>query len=81
MCLKQGVIFTLSDKSLRLVDQSTYLGCNISSTEKYIHIHIGKAWIAIDRLSIIWKSDLFDKIKWDFFQDAAVSILLYGYTT
>ena len=40
-----------------------------------------KAWTAIDRLSIIWKSDLIDKMKRSFFQAAVVSILLYGCTT
>ena len=40
-----------------------------------------KAWTAIDRLSIIWKSDLTDKMKRTFFQAAVVSILLYGCTT
>ena len=40
-----------------------------------------KGWIAIDRLSIISKSDLSNKIKWDFFQAVAVSILLYGCTS
>ena len=40
-----------------------------------------KAWTAIDRLSIIWKSDLTDKMKRSFFQEAVVSILLYGCTT
>ena len=35
----------------------------------------------IDRLSIIWKSDLTDKMKRSFFQAAVVSILLYGCTT
>ena len=38
-------------------------------------------WTAIDRLSVIYKSDLTDKIKRSFFQAAVVSILLYGYTT
>ena len=37
-----------------------------------------KAWRAIDRLSIIWKSDMTDKIKRSFFQAAVVSILMYG---
>ena len=32
------------------------------------------------RLSIIWKSDLTDKIKRSFFQAAVVSIMLYGCT-
>ena len=35
----------------------------------------------IDRLSIIWKSDLTDKIKRSFFQAVVVSLLLYGCTT
>ena len=35
----------------------------------------------MDRLSIIWKSDLTDKMKRSFFQVAVVSILLYGCTT
>ena len=40
-----------------------------------------KAWTAIDRLSVIWKSDLTDKMIRSFFQAAVVSILLYGCTT
>ena len=40
-----------------------------------------KAWTAIDRLSIIWKSNLTDKMKRSFFQAAVVWILLYGCTT
>ena len=36
---------------------------------------------AIDRLSIVWKSDLTNKMKRSFFQAAFVSILLYGCTT
>ena len=36
---------------------------------------------AIDRLSIIWKSNRTDKMKRSFFQAAVVSILLYGCTT
>ena len=44
-------------------------------------MRLTKAWTAIDRLSIIWKSDLTDKMKRSFFQAAVVSILLYGCTT
>ena len=40
-----------------------------------------KAWTAINRLSIIWKSDLTDKMKRSFFQAAVTSILPYGCTT
>ena len=64
--------------SLKLVDKFTYLGSSVTSTEKDIDTRLTKAWTAIDRLSIIWKSDLTDKMKRSFFQAA---ILLYGCTT
>ena len=36
LCLKQkGAIFTISSKSLELIDQFTYLVSNISSTERH----------------------------------------------
>ena len=35
----------------------------------------------MDRLSVIWKSDLTDEIKHSFFQAAVMLILLYGCTT
>ena len=67
--------------SLKLVDKFTYLGSSVSSTEKKnTDTRLTKAWTAIDRLSIIWKSDLTDKMKRSFFQVAVVSILLYGCT-
>ena len=82
MCYNQtGDISTLDRTSLKLVDKFTYLGSSVSSTEKDIDTWLMKEWTAIDRLSIIWKSDLTDKMKCNFFQAAVVSILLYGCTT
>ena len=83
MCFNQtGDISTLEETSLKLVDKITYLGSRVSSTEKKdIDTQLMKAWTAIDKLSIIWKSDLTDKMKCSFFQAAVVSILLYGCTT
>ena len=82
MCFNQkGDISTLDGTSLKLVDKFTYLGSSVSSTEKDIDTRLMKAWTAIDRLSIIWKSNLTDKMKRSFFQAAVVSILLYGCTT
>ena len=63
--------------SLKLVDKFTNLGSSVSSTENDIKMRLAKAWTANDSLSVIWKSDLTDKIKHSFF----VSILLYGCTT
>ena len=82
MCYNQtGDISTLEGTPLKLVDKFTYLGSSVESTEKYIETRLTKAWTAINRLSIIWKSDLTDKIKSSFFQAAVTSILLYGCTT
>ena len=81
MCYNQtGDITTLDGASLKLVDKFTYLGSSISSTEKDIDTRLTKAWTAIDRLSIIGKSDLTNKMKHSFFQAAVISILLYGCT-
>ena len=68
-------------KHMKLVDKFTYLGSSVSSTEKDIDMRLTKAWTAIDKFSIICKSDLTDKMKRSFFQAAVVSILLYGCTT
>ena len=81
MCYNQtGNIATQDGASLKLKDKFTDLGSSVSSTEKDIDTRLTKAWTAIDRLSIIWKSDLTDKMKRSFFQAAVVSILLYGCT-
>ena len=81
MCFNQaGDISTLEGTSLKLVDKFTYLGSSVSSTEKDIDTRLTKAWTAIDKLSIICKSDLTNKMKRSFFQAAVVSILLYGCT-
>ena len=82
ICYNQtGDITTLDGTPLKLVDKFTYLGSSVSSTEKDIDTRLTKALTAIDKLSIIWKSDLTDKMKRTFFQAAVVSILLYGCTT
>ena len=82
MCYNQtGNIATLDGASLKLVDKFTYQGSSVSSTEKDIDTRLTKAWTAIDRLSIIWKSDLTDKMRRSFFHAVVVSILLYGCTT
>ena len=76
-----GDISTLNGCSLKLVDKFTYLGSSVSSTGTDNDTQLIKVWTAINRLSVIWKSDLTDKMKRSFFQAAALSILLYGCTT
>ena len=81
MCYNQtGDISTLDGTTLKLVDKFTYLGSSVVSTEKDIDTRLTKAWTAINRLSIIRKSDPTNKMKRSFFQAAVASILLYGCT-
>ena len=81
MCFNQtGDISTLGGSSLKLVDKFTYLGSSVSSTEKDIDSRLKKAWTDIDKLAVIWKSDLADRMKRSFLQATVVSILLYGCT-
>ena len=64
------------------MDKFTYLGSSVSSIENDINTWLAKAWTAIDKLSVIWKLELTDKIKCSFFfQAGVVLILLYGCTT
>ena len=61
MCFNQaGDISTLEGTFLKLVDKFTYLGSSVSSTEKDIDTRLTKAGAAIDKLPIIWKSNLTD---------------------
>ena len=82
MCFNQrDNISTLNSSSLKLVDKFTYLRSSVSSTKTDIYMWLAKAWRAIERLLVIWKLELTDKMKRSFFQAAVVSILLYGCTT
>ena len=72
---------SLSHTTLSNKVRGIFFWSSVSSTKEDIDTRLTKTWTAIDRLSIIWKSDLTDKMKRSFFQAAVVSILLYGCTT
>ena len=64
LCFNQrGDISTLNGSSLKLLDKFTYPGSCVSSTETDINMQLARAWTAVDRLSVIWKSNLTDKMK------------------
>ena len=72
---QRGDISTLNGSSLKLVDNFTYIGSSVSSTETDINTRHGL-------LSIGYRSyNITNKTKRSFFQAAVVSILLYGCTT
>ena len=64
--------------SLKPIGNFTYLSNNISSAEIDANIHLMKEWTSINRLSVVSKSDPFNKIKLHFCKD--VAILQYGCT-
>ena len=78
---QDGTISILNAKLLKLVHKLIYLSSHISSTESYVNICIHKGCTAVDKLTTIWKSNLFDKMKQEFFQAVAMTVLLYGCTT
>ena len=78
---QRGHISTLNDSSLKLVDKITYQGNRVLSTKTDINTLLAKARTDIDRLSVIWRSNLTDKMKRFFFRTAVVSILPYESTT
>ena len=50
-CFKQnGIIFTVSNKPLKLVEHFTYLRSNILSTESDATIRRAKSWNATDQM-------------------------------
>ena len=52
-----------------------YLGNYIASTEHDVNIRLGKAWDALDELDKIWKSNLPDNLKRNFFPAAVDTVL------
>ena len=68
-------------KRVGLWNKFTSQGSSASSTEKEINMQLAKEWTAIDWLLFIWKSDLTDKIKCNFFPGMVVLILLYECTS
>ena len=67
-CVNQrGDISTVNGSFLKLVDNFTYLGSSVLSTETDINTRLAKAWTALDSLLVIWKSDLTYELKRSFF--------------
>ena len=78
MCLNQREdISTPNGNPLKLVDKFTYLGSSVSSSDIDINTGLVKAGTANDNLSVIWKSDLTDKIKQFFPRSGRVNTAIW----
>ena len=78
---QRGDISTLNGRSLKLVDKFFYFGNTDSSTENDINRRLEKAWTAINKLSVMWKSDLSDKIKHIFLSSDLVNTTVWMHHT
>ena len=56
-------ISTLNGRSLKPMNKFAYQGSSVSSTEKDINTRLANALTVVDRLSVMLKSDLTDKIR------------------
>ena len=61
-----------------LENDFNYLGSFIASTEQDVNIRLGKAWAALNGMNNIWKSNLPDQLKRNFFRATVESVLVYG---
>ena len=71
----------VNNKPLEEVFEFKYLGSNISSTAKDIHVRKGQAWNALQKLDVFWKSGMSRKTKTKIFRTAVEPVLLYGCET
>ena len=78
---EEGFMKTKNNIPLKKVDDFKYLGSYIASTDKDVKINIGKAWTALTNMNAIWKSNLPDGLKREFFRSTVETVLLYGSST
>ena len=69
---------SLNGENIKKVDDFKYLGSYIGSTEHDINIIIANC---IKNLNIIWKSNLRENLKINFFRAAVETVLVYGSVT
>jgi hypothetical protein len=70
-----------SGNLIKVVKDFKYLGSYIAFTEKDVEIRLGKAWGALNQLDTIWKSNLPENLKRNFFKAVVESVLVYGSTS
>ena len=81
ICLNQNAasgIKSLNGETIDLENDFNYLGSFIASTEQDVNIRLGKAWAALNGMNNIWKSNLPDQLKRNFFRATVESVLVYG---
>ena len=63
---------------VRRLKKSTISVILVASTIYDVNVRIGKAWAAVNGMKNIWKSNLPDQLKRNFFRATVESVLAYG---
>ena len=71
-------IKSVNAEKIKNVEDFKYLGSWTNNTQKDIKLRIAQAWVACNKLSKIWKSNLNRNLKTRLFVTTVESILLYG---
>ena len=79
--LEDSYLKSLSGDDIEHVDDFLYLGSWVDTSEKDLNTRIAKAWSAMSKMEVIWKSNLERKLKINFFRATVETVLLYGCTT
>ena len=81
ICLNQNAgsgTNSLNRETIDLENDLNYLGSFIASTKKDDNIRLGEAWAALNGMNNIWKSNLPDQLKRNFFSATVEYVLVYG---
>ncbi|CAM1316814.1 Uncharacterised protein r2_g2583 [Pycnogonum litorale] len=79
LCLNQDAsegMKSLNGDKIKQVEDFRYLGSYIATTAQDVNIRLGKAWGALNQLDKIWKSNLPDNLKRNFFRATVESVLV-----
>ena len=68
----------MNGEEIKCVNDFKYLGSWIDSTLKDINVRKAQAWVACNKLTKIWKSNLKRDMKVRLFVSTVESVLLYG---
>ena len=79
--LEDSYLKSLSGADIEHVDDFLYLGSWVDTSEKDLNTRIAKAWSAMSKMEVIWKTNLERKLKINFFRATVETVLLYGCTT
>ena len=72
---------SLSAHDIKRVCEFKYQGSYVGSTQHNVSVIIESAWVTLNSLNIIWKSNLSSKLKRNFFKDKIETVLVYGLIT